>query len=552
VSVSLLNRRRFLSASAVGAVGAAVATGRSSDAAEDGPAWFRHGVASGDPLPHAVVLWTRVTPTPDATPGSGIGPPIDVDWQIARDRGFRHIVNRGRVTTGPRRDHTVKVDATRLAPDTTYYYRFVADGHRSRVGRTTTAPADEATPRRLRFGVVSCSNWQAGWFSPYRHLARRDDLDAVLHLGDYLYEYGPGEYGLGQANLDVRRHLPKHEMVTLGDYRRRHGQYKTDPDLADLHAAAPWIVTWDDHETTNDAWREGAENHNSGEGDWATRKAAARRAYDEWMPVRLSSTTAIRDGSRIYRRLRFGRLAELSMLDLRSYRSQQAGDDLGSVDDADRTITGHQQLRWLLDGLADSPAQWKLIGNPVMVAPVLIPPLPTDVTDALVDVTGLLPKDGVPYNADQWDGYQADRRRLVRFLADHGITDTVFLTGDIHSAWACDLPQDAGRYPLSPSVATELVCSSVSSNNVDDMLGVPERTASLTVEAAIQAANRHVRYVDLDRHGYSVLEVTPARVQMDWYATSDRADPMASSAHAASWVVDAGTQKVRPAPDPIG
>jgi alkaline phosphatase D len=550
--VSLLNRRRFLSASAVGAVGAAVSTALPTDAADEAEEWFRHGVASGDPLPHAVVLWTRVTPTPDAVPGSGVGPPIDVHWQIARDRGFRHIVNRGRVSTGPRRDHTVKVDATRLAPDTTYYYRFVADGHHSRVGRTTTAPAPQTTPRRLRFGVVSCSNWQAGWFSPYRHLARRDDLTAVLHLGDYLYEYGPGEFGLGQANTDVRRHLPKHEMVTLGDYRRRHGQYKSDPDLADLHAAAPWIVTWDDHETTNDAWREGAENHNAVEGDWATRKAAARRAYDEWMPVRLSSTSAIRDGSRIYRRLRFGRLAELSMLDLRSYRSQQAGDDLGAVDDADRTITGHQQLRWLLDGLAGSRAQWKLIGNPVMVAPVLIPPLPAEITDALVDVTGLLPKDGVPYNADQWDGYQADRRRLVRFLADHGITDTVFLTGDIHSAWACDLPEDAGRYPLSPSVATELVCSSVTSNNVDDLLGVPERTASLTVEAAIQAANRHVRYVDLDRHGFSVLEISPARVQMDWYAISDRADPTATAAHTASWVVDAGTQKVRPAPDPIG
>jgi alkaline phosphatase D len=549
--VSPLNRRRFLSASA-GAVGAAaVSPTLPSDADGRGHAWFQHGVASGDPLPHAVVLWTRVTPTPDATAGSGVGPPVDVHWQIARDSGFRHIVNRGRVATGPRRDHTVKVDATGLAPATTYFYRFITDGQRSRVGRTTTAPAHEATLRRLRFGVVSCSNWQAGWFSPYRHLAGRDDLDAVLHLGDYVYEYGPGEYGLGQTNTDVRPHQPKHEMTTLADYRRRHGQYKTDPDLADLHAAVPWIVTWDDHETANDTWRHGAENHSRGDGDWATRKAGARRAYDEWMPVRLSSTSAIRDGSRIYRRLRYGRLAELSMLDLRSYRSQQAGDDLGAIDDKDRTITGHQQLRWLFDGLERSAAQWKLIGNPVMIAPVLIPPLPTDVTDALVDVTGLLPKDGVPYNADQWDGYQADRRRLVHFLADHGITDTVFLAGDIHSAWACDVPQDAGRYPLSPSVATELVCSSVTSNNLDDMLGAPERTASLTVEAALQAANRHVRYLDLDRHGYSVLEVTPARVQMDWYAISDRADPRATASHTASWAVDAGTHRVRPASDPI-
>jgi alkaline phosphatase D len=255
-------------------VGAAVSTGRSTGVAAGEHDCFRHGVASGDPLPDAVVLWTRVSPTPDATPGSGVGPPIDVRWQIARDRDFRHVVDRGTVHTGPRRDHTVKIDATGLAPDTTYYYRFVADGHCSRIGRTATAPAHHATSRRLRLGVVSCANWQAGWFSAYRHLARRDDLDAVLHLGDYLYEYGPGEYGLGQSNVDVRGHRPKHEMVTLADYRRRHGQYKTDPDLADLHAVVPWIVTWDDHETANDAWRGGAENHDAGEGDWPTRKAA--------------------------------------------------------------------------------------------------------------------------------------------------------------------------------------------------------------------------------------------------------------------------------------
>ncbi len=549
--MSPLNRRRFLSASAAGAVGAAVSTRQSTSAAADDD-WFRHGVASGDPLPDAVVLWTRVSPSPDATPGSGVGPPIDVQWQIAGDPDFGQIVNQGVVHTGPRRDHTVKLDATGLAPDTTYYYRFVADGHSSRIGRTTTAPDHDTAPRRLRLGVVSCSNWQAGWFSPYRHLARRDDLDAVLHLGDYLYEYGPGEYGLGQSNVDVRGHRPKHEMVTLADYRRRHGQYKTDPDLADLHADVPWIVTWDDHETANDAWRGGAENHDAGEGAWPTRKAAARRAYDEWMPVRLSSTTAVRDGTRIYRRLRFGSLAELSMLDLRSYRSQQAAsDELEAVDDEDRTITGEKQLRWLTDGLEHSEAQWKLVGNPVMIAPVLIPPLPTSVTDAIVDVTGLLPRDGVPYSTDQWDGYQADRLRLVRFLADHGISDTVFLTGDIHSAWASDLPQDAGSYPLSPSVATELVCSSVTSNNLDDILGTPERTTSLAVEAAVQGANRHVRYLDFDRHGFSVLDVTPARVQMDWYAISDRADPHATAAHTASWAVDAGTQRVRPATTPI-
>jgi alkaline phosphatase D len=197
---------------------------------------FAHGVASGDPLPDGAVIWTRVTPTPTATPGSGRGPTVTVRWQVAADPDFRRVVRRGEFTTGPSRDHTVKLDVTGLDPATWYHYRFSYDGVRSRVGRLRTAPRRRATPDHLRFGVVSCANLQAGWFSAYRHLARRDDLHAVLHLGDYLYEYGPGEYGYGQANEDVRPHDPAHEMVSLADYRRRHAQYKTDPDLQDLHA----------------------------------------------------------------------------------------------------------------------------------------------------------------------------------------------------------------------------------------------------------------------------------------------------------------------------
>jgi len=514
---------------------------------------FRHGVASGDPLPHAVLLWTRVTPTTTATPGSGRGPRVRVGWEVAHDASFRRVVAAGSVHTGPARDHTVKVDATGLAPATSYFYRFTLDGQRSRTGRTRTAPAPGAHVDRLRLGVVSCANLQAGYFSAYRHLARRDDLDAILHLGDYLYEYAPGQYGMGQGEVDVRKHHPAREIVSLADYRQRHAQYKSDPDLADLHAAAPFIVTWDDHESTNDAWRNGAENHQpDSEGDWDKRRAAAHRAYDEWMPVRLSGSAALRDGTRIYRRLRFGRLAELSMLDLRTYRSEQVGSNLGAADDPDRTITGRRQGEWLERGLATTGAQWKLVGNPVMIAPVLIPPLPAEVREAIEGTMGPIPGDGAPYNVDQWDGYQADRRQLLRFLDDRGIQDTVFLTGDIHSAWACDLPRDAGRYPASESVATELVCSSVTSNNLDDILGVEPRTASLAVEAAVQTGNRHVRYLDFDNHGYSVLDVTPARVQMDWYVIGDRADRRAGSSNSASWRVDAGSQRVRPAQGPVG
>jgi alkaline phosphatase D len=550
--VTELDRRSFL-VSAAGAAALGPALGVVDAPAYAAARYFRHGVASGDPWPHSVVLWTRVTPTVQSAPGSGRGPDVSVAWQVARDGAFTDVVSSGTFTTGAGRDHTVKVEAGGLRPATTYHYRFLLEGVASPVGRTRTAPAQDALPRRLRFGMVSCSNWQAGYFSAYRHLAARGDLDAVLHLGDYVYEYGPGEYGYGPDNVDVRPHAPRHEMLSLADYRRRHGQYKTDPDLQALHAAAPWVVTWDDHESANDAYRRGAENHTPGtEGQWRARRAAASRAYDEWMPVRLGATAALGDGHRIYRRLRFGRLADLSMLDLRSYRSKQVARQLDGVGDPRRSITGDPQMAWLKDGLRGSSAQWKLVGNPVMIAPVVFPPLPQDVSRPLADVTGLLPPDGVPYNVDQWDGYTADRHELLGHLADHGVDGTVFLTGDIHSAWANDLPADAGTYPASPSLATEFVCTSVTSNNLDDITGSPPRTTSLAVEAGIQANNRHVRYLDFDSHGYSVLDVTPARVQMDYYVTGDRRDPDAKSSWSASWATAADSNSVHPVAAPVG
>ena len=237
----MIERRMFLAGSAAAAAGLGPggALAQPAAATSTNAGVFRHGIASGDPLPDAVLLWTRVTPTADSLPGSGAGPRVAVGWQVASDPGFRRVVAHGSTVTGPERDHTVKVDATGLVPATAYYYRFTLDRTTSPVGRTRTAPAPTASPDRLRFGVVSCSNWEAGYFSAYRHLAARDDLDAVLHLGDYVYEYGPGEYGYGKSDTDVRPHEPAHEMVGLADYRQRHAQYKTDPDLQALHAAVP-------------------------------------------------------------------------------------------------------------------------------------------------------------------------------------------------------------------------------------------------------------------------------------------------------------------------
>jgi len=300
-----------------GVVTAATLPGTAANAAD---AVFAHGVASGDPVPGGILLWTRV---------SGFDAQVSVEWQIAADASFAVLVQSGAVPTGPDRDHTVKVDVGGLAPATTYWYRFGVAGAWSPTGRTMTAPAADDAITRLRLGVVSCANWEAGYFAAYRHLAERGDLNLVVHLGDYLYEYGTGDFAA--RGVVVRATKPDHEILTLADYRTRHAQYKTDPDLQRLHASVPWIITWDDHEVANDMWSDGAENHTPGtEGDFAARKAAARQAYAEWMPVRLGA-----DGH-IYRRLRYGNLVELSMLDLRSYRSQQAGGVV--VDDPDRTI----------------------------------------------------------------------------------------------------------------------------------------------------------------------------------------------------------------------
>ncbi|MPZ79949.1 MAG: alkaline phosphatase [Actinophytocola sp.] len=535
----LLDRRSVLRASGAATVGvviggAAVTAGATAANAAE-PA-FAHGVASGDPLPDAVLLWTRVTPTPESTPGSGRGPTVDVRWEIATDPAFGAVVGSGTASTGPDRDHTVKVDATGLAPATTYHYRFHLGGAVSAVGTTRTAPAATAAVARLRFGVVSCSNLPQGHFAAYRYLAERGDLDAVLHLGDYIYEGGGG---------GVRAHEPAHEILTLADYRQRHAQYKTDEHLSRLHATIPVIATWDDHEVANDAWSGGAENHQPDtEGDYAARKAAAHQAYFEWMPVR-------NEAGRLYRRLRFGLLAEVSMLDLRSYRSQQVPPFDDGTDDPNRSITGAEQMAWLQDGLVTSGAQWKLVGNSVMVAPVLVPPLPGDLLGPLLELLGL-PRDGGVINPDQWDGYAADRRRLLDTLADNGVRDTVFLTGDIHSSWASDVPRSAALYPLSPSVAVEFVATSVTSDNIDDIAGVPPRTVGPVIEGALTTLNRHIKWVEVDSHGASVLEVTPAGAQMDWYFLATKADPASALSYARSYRVRAGTQKVQRVGSPIG
>ncbi|MEU6081960.1 alkaline phosphatase D family protein [Streptomyces sp. NPDC047108] len=512
-------------------------------AAESAAPVFLHGVASGDPLPDGVLLWTRVTPTPEAMPGSGKGPKVTVGWQVAEDKSFTKVVAKGSTSADASTDHTVKVDVRGLRPATAYYFRFTQGDATSPVGRTRTAPAHDDAAHSVRFGVVSCANWESGYFSPYRHLAARADLDAVLHLGDYIYEYGTGQYP--EAKYVVRPHSPVHEIVSLTDYRVRHATYKTDPDLQTLHATHPVVAIWDDHEFANDAWSGGAENHTpDGEGAWAQRMAVAKQAYFEWMPVRTST-----EGT-TYRRLRFGKLADLHLLDLRSFRSEQAGTGSGGVDDPNRTITGRAQLDWLKNGLASSDASWKLVGTSVMISPFAFGSLPAHLLEPILELLGLA-KEGLAFNNDQWDGYTDDRRELIAHLRDRGITNTVFLTGDIHMAWANDVPVKAATYPLSASAATEFVVTSVTSDNLDDILHVPAQTVSLAAAGIIKAANRHVKWVDLDSHGYGVLDVAAERTQMDYYTVSDKSDRNATAKWTRSYRTKSGTQKVERVDAPV-
>ena len=534
-----VDRRTLLRLAGLSTGATVVATATLSGVAGAAAAAFRHGVASGDPLPGGILLWTRVTPTPESLPGSGVGPAVTVDWQVAADAGFAAVVQSGSVTTGPERDHTVKVDVAGLTPATTYCYRFGVAGAWSPVGRTMTAPAADDAVTRLRMGVVSCANWEAGYFAAYHHLAARGDLDLVVHLGDYLYEYGTGEFAA--AGTVVRAAQPAHEVLDLADYRIRHALYKTDPDLQALHASVPWVITWDDHEVANDMWSGGAENHTPAtEGDFGARVAAARQAYAEWMPVRLGA-----DGA-IHRRLRYGRLLELSMLDLRTYRSRQASG--ADVDDPDRTIIGPDQLAWLTDGLTGSTAQWKLVGNPVMISRLDVGTLPAWLLGPLAELLGV-PANGYALNGDQWDGYNADRETLVDALRADRTRDVVFLTGDIHTSWASELTtRDTG--PRNPAAA-EFVVPSVTSDNINDFLGTrPGGPLSLLAADLIRATNQHVKWAELDGHGYGVLDVTTGRCRMDWYHLADRTRRDSATRWVAGFSVASGSSTLRREPAP--
>ncbi len=504
-----ITRRRFLKTGSAGLAGATTLGSTSlvlnqAYAEEAAAGHFSYGVASGDPTRTAVIIWTQFTPL--------TGSSVPVAWEVATDQQMLNPVVSGVFVTTAARNFTVKVDVTGLQPGQTYYYRFAAMGQVSPLGRTRTAP--EGSTDSARFAVVSCSSYPHGYFNVYRALAQRDDLDAILHLGDYIYEYEQDVYS--EPSLSSERAVaPATELITLDDYRRRHALYKLDSDLQAVHQAHPFISVWDDHEFTNNAWTGGAENHNEGEGDWYERMAVARQAYFEWMPVREQA------GGRIYRQFVWGDLIDLLLLDTRvEGRDEQpsGADSLREAQDENRTLLGFEQEDWLYNKLQASSAQWKILGQQVMVA-----------QRYLIDIDRYLQDDvAASFWLDSWDGYAANRERLLAVLRENDLKNTVILTGDIHSSMASEITgdpysrRDYDRNTGEGALAVEFIAPSVTS---------PGFPAAIADEAAaiIKARGPHIKYAELTSHGFILLSVDREKVQSDWYYVPSVLSPSADT-----------------------
>ncbi len=492
---------------------------------------FYHGVASGDPLEDRVIIWTRVTPNEmNSTP-------IDVAWRVATDPALTNVVQTGVFTTTAARDYTVKVDVTGLQPGQTYYYGFTALGRNSLTGRTKTTPVGNQV-NHLKFGVVSCSNYQAGYFNAYKRLSERNDLDAIIHLGDYIYEYADRVYG-DSLLFDQRMLHPENEIVTLAEYRTRYSTYRLDTALVRAHQQHPFIAVWDDHESANDAYTDGAQNHDPAtEGSWEARKAVSKQVYFEWMPIRDT------DRQSVYRLISYGQLLDLIMLDTRLEGRQEQISSIAdpALQDTARTILGREQREWLLQQLSNSQARWKVIGQQVIVADL-------NVGWAALANPAFTFEGLESLFLDIWDGYPAERRAILNHIRQNQIDNVVILSGDFHSAFAFDVPDSPvnlnfqtvpgfGNLPVytptptynsqtgEGSIAVEFVTPSITSANFDENVGLAAAMGfQLQINSPIQPVpginlgnpNPHMKFKDLIQHGYFILDVTPERAQADWF-----------------------------------
>ena len=468
---------------------------------------FQLGVASGDPTSDGVVLWTRIAIDP--LNGGGMAPEsYEVKWEVAIDEGFRQIVQSGTELATPQLGHSIHVELSGLKPETWYWYRFHAGDAVSRIGKTRTMPAMNIMPEKLKFAFASCQHYESGYFTAYDHMAK-ENLDLVLHLGDYIYEYA------GMDNRVRKHHGP--EITTLEHYRNRYAQYRMDQSLQNMHALCPWVVVWDDHEFDNNCAGAISEESHVSPAEFLLRRANSYQAYYENMPLRRTCLPQGPDMT-LYRTIDFGRLARFEMLDTRQYRTDQPnGDKLkpleGGVFDPLGTMLGDKQERWLMSDLLQSQAKWNVLGQQVMMARV----------DRAAGAEA-------KFSMDQWAGYDISRKKLLDFMATRRISNPVVLTGDIHSNWVNDLKVDFDN-ATEPIVASEFVCTSISSggNGLQFVKG----------HAELMAENPFVKFQNSER-GYVSCTVTPKEWRSDYQVVEFVDKPNAPLINRGTWVVESG------------
>ncbi len=442
---------------------------------------FPFGVASGDPSMRSVIIWTALNPYWKSASDS-------VLWEISLDENFSSIHQKGYEKIQAQNAYILKVNVNDLLPGNYYYYRFKYANAISVVGRTKTISEN---PDQLKFAVASCSNYEWGYFNAYKSISKIEDLDAVIHLGDYIYEYGPGKYG--NKNLTERRHIPANEIITLQDYRSRYAQYRLDPDLQELHRKFPFITVWDDHELANDAYVEGAQNHQTEEGNWPARKQAGTQAYFEWLPVPDNENFSIR------RKLSFGNLADLFMLDGRlegrSKQVTEASDPLRF--DSTRSMLGANQRDWLINEVSASGSKWKLIGNQVIFSAYDYPSKLTTYSKSM----------------DMWEGYPVERDFILNAWYKNNVKDIVILTGDVHASFSMDLRKN--YLDPSSSIGKEWVTTSITSASLNEYIPT-WKTRIVERWFTKGKLNPHLDYINFRDHGFLLISIDENKSVAEW------------------------------------
>lgn len=517
-----ITRRHFLAGASASVLAAAA---HSQNLPNQASQLFAHGVASGDPTHNSVIIWTRLS----------VFSAAQVQWQVALDKTFTHIVKSGAKLARADSDFTVKVDVTGLKPGQTYFYRFGFENVYSSVGRTRTL--SESGLDQLSFAIVSCSNFPFGYFNAYEHIANDNNIDFVLHLGDFMYEYSRSSWGSATGKLLNRQHLPANETVTLADYRTRHAQYKTDEGSKLMHAAHPLIPTWDDHESTNNPYLHGAQNHQQDEGDWYVRRDASLQAYYEWMPIR--DPKEVSDRARLWRHFQFGNLASLITLETRhTGRTEQVSYDQhlpAITSEAKRNKFVETQLynanqrmlhpemeAFLSTHLAQSVKNnepWRLIGNQIPMAKINMPDISNHVnvnhpafskkTKAKVAKAQELGRWKLPISLDTWNGYAAARERFYETCLESNANDLLVFTGDSHCFWANQLHAQSGK-----NMGFEIGTTSVTSPGSFSYFGEYARV----FDGLLSAQNPEVLWADCEHRGYVKTTLTSTHATFDYIA----------------------------------